>query len=89
MCLNIEGVVEFKNVHSKDDPDEVAEMAGRKSRTLQVLLVVPYKAIEKFPKALYGQRARRGYLRCTIFPSCHGDGLSAYGGGRLVKDILR
>ena len=54
--LNIEGVVEFKNVHSKHDPDEVTEMAGRKSRTLQVLLVVPYKAIRKFPKALYGQR---------------------------------
>ena len=25
MCLDIEGVVEFKTVHSKDHPDEVAE----------------------------------------------------------------
>ena len=56
MCLNIEGVVEFQNVHSKDDPDEIAEMIGRKNRALQVSLVVPYKAIGKFPKALYGQR---------------------------------
>jgi len=26
----------------------------------------PYKALGKFPKALYG-----GYLQCTHFPSCH------------------
>ena len=25
MCLDVEGVVEFKTVHSKDHPDEVAE----------------------------------------------------------------
>ena len=29
-------------------------MTGRKNRPLQVPLVVPYKALEKFPKALYG-----------------------------------
>ena len=29
-------------------------MTGRKSRVLQVPLVAPYKALEKFPKALYG-----------------------------------
>ena len=56
VCLNIEGVDEFKNVHSKDDPDEVTEMTGRKNCVLQVPLVVPYKAIGKFPKALYAQR---------------------------------
>ena len=25
VCLDVEGVVEFKSVHSKDHPDEVAE----------------------------------------------------------------
>ena len=25
VCLNVEGVVEFKSVHSEDNPDEVAE----------------------------------------------------------------
>ena len=25
MCLDVEGVVEFKTVHIKDHPDEVAE----------------------------------------------------------------
>ena len=25
MCLDVKGVVEFKTVHSKDHPDEVAE----------------------------------------------------------------
>ena len=29
-------------------------MTGRKNRALQVPLVVPYKALEKFSKALYG-----------------------------------
>ena len=29
-------------------------MTGRKNRALQVPPVVPYKALEKFPKALYG-----------------------------------
>ena len=29
-------------------------MTGRKNRTLQVPVVVPYKALEKFSKALYG-----------------------------------
>ena len=29
-------------------------MTERKNRVLQVPLVVPYKALEKFPKALYG-----------------------------------
>ena len=29
-------------------------MTGRKNRTLQVPLVVPYKALEKFSKTLYG-----------------------------------
>ena len=29
-------------------------MTGRKNRALQVPLVLPYKALEKFPKALYG-----------------------------------
>ena len=29
-------------------------MTGRKNRPLQVPHVVPYKALEKFPKALYG-----------------------------------
>ena len=31
-----------------------ATMTGRKNRALQVPLVVPYKALEKLPKALYG-----------------------------------
>ena len=29
-------------------------MTGRKNRALQVTPVVPYKALEKFSKALYG-----------------------------------
>ena len=29
-------------------------MTGRKNRVLQVPPVVPYKALEKFPMALYG-----------------------------------
>ena len=29
-------------------------MTGRKNHALQVPLVVPYKALEKFSKALYG-----------------------------------
>ena len=29
-------------------------MTGRKNRALEVPPVVPYKALEKFPKALYG-----------------------------------
>ena len=29
-------------------------MTERKNRVLQVPLVVPYKALKKFPKALYG-----------------------------------
>ena len=29
-------------------------MTGRKNRALQVPLVVPYKALEKLPKVLYG-----------------------------------
>ena len=33
------------------------------------LSVVPYKALEKFSKALYGTMER--YLQCTSFPSCH------------------
>ena len=44
-------------------------MTGRKNRALQVPPVVPYKALEKFPKALYG--TTRGTLQCTIFPFCH------------------
>ena len=34
------------------------------------LPVVPYKALEKFSKALYGTTGR--YLQCMRFPSCHG-----------------
>ena len=33
---------------------ETNPMTGRKNRALQVHLVLPYKALEKFPKALYG-----------------------------------
>ena len=33
------------------------------------LPVVPYKALEKFSKALYGTTGR--YLQCMRFPSCH------------------
>ena len=32
-------------------------MTGRKNLALQVPLVVPYKALEKLPKALYGTTA--------------------------------
>ena len=32
----------------------ITHMTGRKNRALQVPFVVPYKALEKFPKALYG-----------------------------------
>ena len=30
----------------------------------------PYKALEKFSKALYGDNEK--YLQCTSCPSCHG-----------------
>ena len=39
-------------------------MTGRKNRTLQVSSVVPYKALEKFSKALYGTT---GDTCCTRF----------------------
>ena len=39
-------------------------MTGRKNRALQVAPVVPYRALGKFPKTLYGKT-------CMIFPSCH------------------
>ena len=44
-------------------------MTGRKTCALYVPPVVPYKALENFSKALYG--TSKGYLQCTIFPSCH------------------
>ena len=42
-------------------------MTGRKTRAPPVS---PYKALEKFSRALYGATWR--YLQCTRFPSCHG-----------------
>ena len=33
---------------------EIILMTGRKNRALEVPFVVPYKALEKFSKALYG-----------------------------------
>ena len=44
-------------------------MTGRKSRALQILPDVPYKALENFSKALYGTTER--YLQFTRFPSSH------------------
>ena len=40
------------------------------------LCVVPYKALEKFSKVLYGTTER--YLQYTSFPSCHGVGMVAH-----------
>ena len=40
-------------------------MTGRKTRALQVPPVVPYKALEKFSKALYGTRG--GTYRARLF----------------------
>ena len=45
-------------------------MTGWKTRALQVPPVVPYKALEKFSKALYGTTGGT-YLQWTRFPSCH------------------
>ena len=49
-------------------------MTGRKNCALQVPLVVPYKALEKFSKALYG--ATEGtcsarFFRPVMTPSCY------------------
>ena len=40
------------------------ELTGRKNRALQVPLVVPYKALEKFSKALYGTTKGTCSARC-------------------------
>ena len=45
MCLDAEGVVEFKAVHSKDHPDEVAESlsaygGGRLVTGIEIIAVV-------------------------------------------------
>ena len=40
-------------------------MTGRKNRALQVPPVVPYKALEKFPKTLYG--ATKGTCSARFF----------------------
>ena len=40
-------------------------MTGRKNRTLQVPVLVPYKALEKFSKALYG--TTRGTYSARFF----------------------
>ena len=39
MCLDVEGVVEFKTVESKDYPDEVAESLSAYSRGRQVMVI--------------------------------------------------
>ena len=36
MCLDVEGVVEFKTVHGKDHPDEVAE-GGRLVTGIEIM----------------------------------------------------
>ena len=52
--------------HLRERPHDKTENLG----TVSTSRVVPYKALEKFSKALYGTPER--YLQCTRFPSCHG-----------------
>ena len=49
-CFNISRDI----VYSVFTTFQLQNMTGRKNRALQVPPVVPYKALEKFSKALYG-----------------------------------
>ena len=49
-------------------------MTGRKNCALQEPLVVPYKVLGKFPKALYGTTG--GTCSARFFPSFHDSSIS-------------